>query len=564
MAKLIISLLLLLSVVSHGQGWQWAHGFGSDCSLGPHGAVEGFLISAKKPNYIYFAGLNAADSVCIGLHIFYNRNEQSIIGRMDSSGNLIWVIADSGKSYPIDLTTDALGNIYYFGYYTSSSITWGSQTIFNPGIIGKPCYFILKTDSNGNVIHLINGSTCNPGGIVGIKFGGIALDDQCNIYIASTFSDTTMQIGPYTIRDTGLANSRDIFVVKYDSTGSLRWVKHFGGKYEDVQTGVAINEANKLFLTGYFSSDSIKFDTNTLYLTGPIPVHSYPCTYILELDTSGNVIWARSPVGSDLSLSVAAKGRDIYIGGILLDSVLTVGTYNFHHVNNFGTLIKYDTIGNVLWAKVLGPATPYAFGSLTMGEIVFSIALDTSDNVWIIGKMDRNILVDSSIFLDTIGHVDPSFLLCYSSIGRLIIKESLPSGGDDNIGLSLDGIGNTYIAGDYAVSPFVVGTDTMRLNALNTENIFLARYVINKLQPSLGFSVSDSISLSWYPNPIQNKLTLIASSPINNIIITNVLGQVVCNEEYNNNNVQIDVTNLAYGMYILKVNHTIVRKFIKQ
>jgi len=88
----------------------------------------------------------------------------------------------------------------------------------------------------------------------------------------------------------------------------------------------------------------------------------------------------------------------------------------------------------------------------------------------------------------------------------------------------------------------------------------------NQLQPS-----HDKMTL--YPNPATTSLTIQSTcqltiqstnQPINQIAITNLLGQTLYTQNYNTGQIQIDVSNLPTGMYFVKINGSEVRKFVKE
>ena len=70
--------------------------------------------------------------------------------------------------------------------------------------------------------------------------------------------------------------------------------------------------------------------------------------------------------------------------------------------------------------------------------------------------------------------------------------------------------------------------------------------------------------IALYPNPATTALTIKAQNPINQITITNVLGQTIFSNEYNANTVQVNVAGLPTGVYFVKVNGNEVRKFVKE
>jgi hypothetical protein len=66
------------------------------------------------------------------------------------------------------------------------------------------------------------------------------------------------------------------------------------------------------------------------------------------------------------------------------------------------------------------------------------------------------------------------------------------------------------------------------------------------------------------PNPASTTLTITSPNKINTITITNLLGQTVYTHEYNADKIQVDVADLPGGMYLVKINGTEVRKFVKE
>ena len=74
---------------------------------------------------------------------------------------------------------------------------------------------------------------------------------------------------------------------------------------------------------------------------------------------------------------------------------------------------------------------------------------------------------------------------------------------------------------------------------------------------------NDKITL--YPNPTATQLNIESSAIITTITIANLIGQMVyINHFHDEEQVQIDVASLPAGIYLLRVNGTEVRKFVKQ
>jgi hypothetical protein len=87
-------------------------------------------------------------------------------------------------------------------------------------------------------------------------------------------------------------------------------------------------------------------------------------------------------------------------------------------------------------------------------------------------------------------------------------------------------------------------------------------------RPACGFvsvaTVAVQNQLSYYPNPVATKLNVSAPYRVLEVTITNLIGQTVFADHYNNEKVQVDVSGLPAGMYLMRINDTEVRRFMKE
>ena len=83
----------------------------------------------------------------------------------------------------------------------------------------------------------------------------------------------------------------------------------------------------------------------------------------------------------------------------------------------------------------------------------------------------------------------------------------------------------------------------------------------------LGVNNQSIEGLVIYPNPVANILSIDATTPISNVEIINVLGQVLVSKSSNSTISNIDVSTLSKGTYFIKVtsdNNTKVLQFLKK
>ena len=71
-------------------------------------------------------------------------------------------------------------------------------------------------------------------------------------------------------------------------------------------------------------------------------------------------------------------------------------------------------------------------------------------------------------------------------------------------------------------------------------------------------------TIQVFPNPATTELTISASVNITSIVITNIIGQTEYSNQYNTTHVSINVSALPTGMYLVRINGSEVRKFVKE
>ena len=86
----------------------------------------------------------------------------------------------------------------------------------------------------------------------------------------------------------------DAYLVKYDANGNAIWAKGAGGSGFDNTSSVTTDHAGNIYVTGWFDSPSITFGSTTLTnVTG-----TSNDIFIVKYDSNGNVLWAKSAGGT--------------------------------------------------------------------------------------------------------------------------------------------------------------------------------------------------------------------------------------------------------------------------
>ncbi|PQJ08775.1 hypothetical protein CJD36_022515 [Flavipsychrobacter stenotrophus] len=70
--------------------------------------------------------------------------------------------------------------------------------------------------------------------------------------------------------------------------------------------------------------------------------------------------------------------------------------------------------------------------------------------------------------------------------------------------------------------------------------------------------------INIYPNPAVSMLYISSPNKINHIAITDVPGKYFLDRDYNTGSIALDVSSLPPGLYFLRINGDVVRKFVKE
>ena len=148
-------------------------------------------------------------------------------------------------------------------------------------------------------------------------------DTKGNIFVTGHFASSSITFGTTTLTNMG---SFDMFMVKYDSTGNVLWAKSAGGTSSDEGRSCSADAAGNIYVTGYFESSSITFGTTTLTNVGPVGTYDM---FMVKYDSIGNVLWAKSAAGTSYNegygCSADANGN-IFVTGSFTSSSITFGT----------------------------------------------------------------------------------------------------------------------------------------------------------------------------------------------------------------------------------------------
>jgi hypothetical protein len=196
--------------------------------------------------------------------------------------------------------------------------------------------------------------------------GGTSADEAMQVAVAGTgevyvvgefYGSGDFDPGAGTTTLTSAGQS-DVYIVKYNSSGTLAWAKSIGGTNFDDVTGVVLSGDGNLVVSGYFLGTS-DFDPGAG--TANLSAGASYTPYLLKLDSSGDYSWARSFTSSGMAFGSNAttdSSENIYFAGGYegtMDADPGAGTSNVTSAGQRDIfVIKLDSAGLLTWVKSIG------------------------------------------------------------------------------------------------------------------------------------------------------------------------------------------------------------------
>ena len=223
---------------------------------------------------------------------------------------------DSGRGVAID----SLDNIYLAGY------TWISPPIQAA---------LVKYDTSGNVIWSRTWD-----GVNDVRAHAVAVDSSDNVYMGGY---GTLGLGAF-----------DLFIVKYNSAGTVQWSRMWGGTDYERIYGLAVDSSDSVYLVGETSSWGAGSQDMV----------------IVKYNSAGTLQWNRTwgLSGFEEAYTVGCDSSDnVYMVGI---TTSFIGSLQWN-------IVKYNSGGTLLWNRTWG----------SWGNIYpYGITFDSSDNLLIAGE----------------------------------------------------------------------------------------------------------------------------------------------------------------------------------
>jgi Secretion system C-terminal sorting domain len=296
-----------------------------------------------------------------------------------------------------------------------------------------------------------------------ISGNGIASDNIGNSYLTGDFSDT-IQFGTQTIT-TPSTSVIYAYLTKYDSNGNVKWARQSTGNtvYGVTSFSVASDRYGNSTIGGYFE-DSADFDSYKLgsrILSGTLGD-----MFIAKYDSNGNVLWAKQGIitstsdGCQVIALTTDKSGNIYVAGDF-DGTVKLGIYTIiGTISNNFFVAKYDTGGNVLWVKHSTGLDNNDYGTE-------KISIDNYNHVYLSvaggspGTICKIAFGGDTLTKDDTAEYDGVSLIFKLDSNGTVLCSSIMRGGAFNNCIASDTSGNyVYFAGT-STTEMIFGEDTV-------------------------------------------------------------------------------------------------------
>ncbi len=383
---------------------------------------------------------------------------------------------------------------------------------YGPNLQNKPCTdsFLLQLSSDGSTL------------LFATYFGGsradlltsMTVDSSNNIYVAGATNsadfpttsgavDTTFGGG---MCQNALFPCFDGFVAKFSSNGSqLLESTYLGGSDDDFASGLALDAAGNIYLTG--STNSTDFPVTqgayqTTHSTGP----NQPDAFVAKLTPDMKTISYATYIGGtgfDLGFAVKVDSTGAaYITGSTASSDFptTSGTFQTTYAGPTPAFcdstidssdLNQPSCGDIFVSKLNPAGSALVYSTLIGGsaaDIALNLGLDSSNDVWLLANTaSTDFPYTSDAYHTSTG--DNIALVELSPDGKSLLFATPLSEGNTGqslaLGLSIDSADDVYVAGQATQFSPTPGTFTSGNGA-----IFVAKFVPGTARPGVLLSAT--------------------------------------------------------------------------
>ena len=453
-------------------------------------ADNGLALAVDSSNNVYVAGsyagtlslYHANDGTAFSPNLTGIGGGDAFVGKYNSAGRVQWnaKIANNSTSSSdsaLSLVTDSAGNVYVGGSCSASSSFTARAYNANTTTIAASAVgadgWIVKYNSSG-IVQYMNRITT--GGAPAAPVYGLDVDSNDNLYAAGGTGLSPVSFSFYNSTTTGddlvttinSINTRlDSFLVKYNSSGAVQWVRRIASSDDDSAFGVSVDAAGNSYTCGQFIGSRFAIYGQATSLFSTVANVGNQDTFAIKYNTNGAPQWAAriASTAADLGWSTVVDSTgNLYVGGTYAaDLTLTNANGTTFTTLTLSTatdsfIAKYTSAGVGIWAiRITGNSSEWPYG----------MALDSGGNLYICGEYRSAttsfLNSDGTTGLTLNGTLNNSdaYLVKYSPEGfaQWVVRCTSASGAESAISVTIDSSNNIYLSGTHNQTMSVISSN---------------------------------------------------------------------------------------------------------
>lgn len=355
------------------------------------------------------------------------------------------------------VATDVSGNTYVAGVF-SGNITIGNQELVSAG---QRDSFVAKMDAEGSW------QWANKiGGIYEDNVAAIKVDADSKVYIAGSFSSTTISFGSTTLTNTK-KGYKDLFVAKLDSEGNWLWANNGGGTHMDAGQDLDVDLSGNVYVTGSSRSTGNY---------GGLPLNGFGALdiFVGKLNSSGQWVWVRNAGGNGVETGIGIRVDNLGNSYLAGNFASAIADFNNSANSGFSLINSQESTSDVFVAKISSDGTWLwvAQGGGQSSDGGSAIDLDSTGNIYVTGYC-MNTSKFGATSISCSGNSDIFVAKMHNNNGNWIwAVKAGGSGIDISRSIKVNSNGNLYVCGEFGnTSSF----GNINISSVDTKNAFIAK-----------------------------------------------------------------------------------------
>ncbi|OFY22749.1 MAG: hypothetical protein A2X02_02240, partial [Bacteroidetes bacterium GWF2_29_10] len=386
---------------------------------------------------------------------------------------------------------------------------------------------------------------------MGSEIKDIVCDDSGNVYGIGTSTGNQI-FGSDTIKSLG---NDDIIILKYDSSGNVKWGKLLGGASWEQGYSIVLDKQGNIFICGGFHDstyiDNIKLKSNGWY-----------DVFFAKLNNAGETIWAKNygSASQDRGVKLAIDSQDnIYMLGY---AYCVSGSTSITIDNNTASLqcgemflAKFNATGICLWNKRVG--------GTGMENVVQTVQLFNDSLIYVAGLYEKNFTLGNYSF-KTSNYLSNAFFSVFRDNGTLKFAKAM---GNENsyewfTGLDFDKKGNMNFSVKVNSESLTINDSLYANNSNGTKSVLFVfdslyniiehytttNIIAGKFTFDDDYNIISAGSVGQNPIIVWND-TIIKTDPnVDRYILKqNSEGKILTSYLVSSNNLYLDMTKILYN-----------------